>query len=141
GYNAGPVWCSQAVRSSPLTIPLRVLALGMRSAAMPSPAGPWIARCDLICCSERLMTQPTGFDSLGLHEALTRAVRDAGYENATEVQARAIPPALEGADLRVCSSTGSGKTASFVLPALQRVLQARADKTQRRDKGVVYGPR
>jgi superfamily II DNA/RNA helicase len=81
------------------------------------------------------------FDSMGLNPALTHAVRDAGYENATEVQTRAIPPALEGADLRVSSSTGSGKTASFVLPALQRVLNARADKTQRREKGVVYGPR
>jgi len=80
------------------------------------------------------------FDTLGLHEALTRAVRDAGYENATEVQSRAIPPALEGADLRVASSTGSGKTASFVLPALQRVLNARASGV-RRDKGVNYGPR
>jgi superfamily II DNA/RNA helicase len=80
------------------------------------------------------------FDTLGLHEALTRAVRDAGYETATEVQDRAIPPALEGADLRVASSTGSGKTASFVLPALQRVLNARASAV-RRDKGVNYGPR
>jgi superfamily II DNA/RNA helicase len=81
------------------------------------------------------------FDTLGLHEALVRAVRDAGYEAATEVQGRAIPPALEGADLRVASSTGSGKTASFVLPALQRVLNARGDNNKRREKGVVYGPR
>ena len=80
------------------------------------------------------------FDTLGLNEALTRAVRDAGYETATEVQERAIPPALEGADLRVASSTGSGKSASFVLPALQRVLNARASGV-RRDKGVNYGPR
>ncbi|MBX3606466.1 MAG: DEAD/DEAH box helicase [Piscinibacter sp.] len=81
------------------------------------------------------------FDSLGLHEALSRAVADAGYSSATEVQAKAIPPALAGADLMVSSSTGSGKTASFILPALQRVLAARADNTQRREKGVVYGPR
>jgi superfamily II DNA/RNA helicase len=81
------------------------------------------------------------FDSLGLHEALTRAVADAGYTVATEVQARAIPPALAGQDLMVSSSTGSGKTASFILPALQRVLAARGDNTKRREKGVVYGPR
>ena len=80
------------------------------------------------------------FDSLGLHESLIRAVRDAGYENPTEVQARAIPPAMEGRDLRVSSSTGSGKTASFVLPALQRMLAARGDNTKRRDKGMT-GPR
>jgi len=81
------------------------------------------------------------FDSLGLHEALIRAVKDAGYDNATDVQARAIPPALAGLDVMVSASTGSGKTASFILPALQGVLAARGDNTKRREKGVVYGPR
>jgi len=80
------------------------------------------------------------FDSLGLHEALTRALSAAGYTDPTEVQSRAIPPALEGRDLMVSSSTGSGKTASFALPALTRVLKAR-DGAQRRDKGTTYGPR
>ena len=55
---------------------------------------------------------------------------DAGYTQATEVQQRAIPPAMTGQDLMVSASTGSGKTASFVLPALQRVLAARGDATQ-----------
>ena len=41
----------------------------------------------------------------------------------------------------VSASTGSGKTASFILPALQRILAARGDNTKRREKGVVYGPR
>jgi len=81
------------------------------------------------------------FESLGLHEALNRAVADAGYATATTVQSAAIPPALEGADLMVSSSTGSGKTASFILPALQRILAARAAPGVRRDKGTVYGPR
>jgi len=80
------------------------------------------------------------FDTLGLSPFLTRAVADAGYDSATDVQARAIPPALSGRDLRVSSSTGSGKTASFILPALQRVLAAR-DAGVRREKGTVYGPR
>ncbi len=81
------------------------------------------------------------FENLGLNEALTRAVADAGYDSATDVQQRAIPPALEGCDLMVSASTGSGKTASFILPALQRVLAARGDNSKRREKGVVYGPR
>ena len=38
------------------------------------------------------------FDSLGLHEALTKAVADSGYDTATEVQTQAIPPAIAGAD-------------------------------------------
>jgi len=81
------------------------------------------------------------FSSLGLNDAVTRALADAGYENATEVQARAIAPAIAGRDVMVSSSTGSGKTASFVIPALERILAARADTTQRREKGKVYGPR
>ena len=81
------------------------------------------------------------FETLGLNEALTKAVAASGYENATEVQTQAIPPAIGGADLMVSASTGSGKTAAFILPALHRVLAARADTTQRREKGVIYGPR
>ena len=81
------------------------------------------------------------FANLGLHDALTKAVADAGYETATEVQMKAIPVALTGRDLMVSSSTGSGKTASFILPAIQRILTARADSTQKRDRATVYGPR
>ncbi|WP_083440595.1 DEAD/DEAH box helicase [Aquincola tertiaricarbonis] len=84
--------------------------------------------------------ETNGFATLGLHAALVRAVADSGYTTPTEVQGRAIPPALAGQDLRVSSSTGSGKTASFVLPALTRVLAARGDG-KRREKGVVHGPR
>jgi superfamily II DNA/RNA helicase len=65
------------------------------------------------------------FDSLNLHANILRAISDAGYTTATEVQSRAIPLALEGQDLRVCSSTGSGKTAAFMIPALQLVLRKR----------------
>jgi superfamily II DNA/RNA helicase len=81
------------------------------------------------------------FETLGLNAALIRSVTDAGYTEATEVQAQAIPPALQGRDMMVSSRTGSGKTASFVLPALQRVLDARNDPTQKRERGVSYGPR
>ncbi|HET6598652.1 MAG TPA: DEAD/DEAH box helicase, partial [Burkholderiaceae bacterium] len=90
------------------------------------------------------------FESMGLHEALLKSVAASGYTAATEVQAQAIPPALDGADLMVSASTGSGKTASFILPALQRVLAARGDTvsaaqggvpSKRREKGVIYGPR
>ena len=81
------------------------------------------------------------FDTLGLPEPLLRAVGDAGYAAPTDVQSAAIPPAIAGTDLMVAAATGSGKTASFILPALNRVLAARADVTKRRDKGMVYGPR
>ena len=80
------------------------------------------------------------FTTLGLHEALMKAVAESGYATATEVQAAAIPPAIAGADLMVSARTGSGKTAAFILPALQRILAARGDN-KRREKGVIYGPR
>ena len=86
------------------------------------------------------MSFDSNFASLNLNETLTHALADAGYAEATEVQARAIPPALAGTDLMVESSTGSGKTASFIIPALERVLAARASG-ERRDRGTVYGPR
>ncbi|EFK95073.1 DEAD/DEAH box helicase domain protein, partial [sediment metagenome] len=84
------------------------------------------------------------FDTLGLNDVLVRAVKDAGYTEATEVQQRAIPLAMQGKDLMVSSSTGSGKTASFVLPALMRVLAARAERgnpAQGRDRQAPSGPR
>jgi superfamily II DNA/RNA helicase len=81
------------------------------------------------------------FEPLNLNERLTRALADSGYLTATTVQEQAIPPAIAGRDLMVSAKTGSGKTASFVLPALERVLAARADPEQKRDRFTVHGPR
>jgi superfamily II DNA/RNA helicase len=81
------------------------------------------------------------FAALGLAPELLSAIARSGYEAPTEVQAQAIPAALEGHDLLVSSHTGSGKTAAFVLPALQRVLAARRDPEKRRPKGAASGPR
>ncbi len=64
------------------------------------------------------------FAELGLNPALLTALSNQGYENPTAVQAQAIPAALQGADLLVSSQTGSGKTAAFLLPCLQRLGQA-----------------
>jgi superfamily II DNA/RNA helicase len=61
------------------------------------------------------------FNQLGLHPALLAAVEASGYTEPTAVQAQAIPAALAGADLLVSSFTGSGKTAAFILPSLQRL--------------------
>lgn len=63
----------------------------------------------------------SGFDSLGLLPALVDAADELGFETPTPVQAAAIAPALAGRDLQVAASTGSGKTAAFVLAALHRV--------------------
>ena len=82
------------------------------------------------------------FDSLGLPELLTRALTAAGYTEPTSVQAEAIPAAVAGADLMVSSRTGSGKTASFMLPALMRVLKSRDEPRPKPDRyAAPRGPR
>ena len=65
------------------------------------------------------------FAGLGLSAELTRAVADQGYTQPTPVQLQAIPPILEGRDVLAGAQTGTGKTAGFALPLLQR-LAARA---------------
>ena len=62
------------------------------------------------------------FDSFGLAEALTRAIRESGYTEPTPIQTQAIPLILAGHDLLAAAQTGTGKTAAFVLPILQRLL-------------------
>ena len=61
------------------------------------------------------------FESLGLLPELLRAVREQGYETPTPVQAQAIPVILQGRDLMAGAQTGTGKTAAFALPLLQRL--------------------
>ncbi|MDD3434028.1 MAG: DEAD/DEAH box helicase, partial [Tepidiphilus sp.] len=70
-------------------------------------------------------TPSLSFADLGLPEALVAAVAQSGYTTPTEVQARAIPAVLAGADLLVSSHTGSGKTAAFALPLLARLALPR----------------
>ncbi|OZA30249.1 MAG: RNA helicase [Hydrogenophilales bacterium 17-61-9] len=62
------------------------------------------------------------FSELGLDPLILKSVLAAGYENATPVQQKSIPAALSGGDLLVSSHTGSGKTAAFLLPSIQRLL-------------------
>jgi ATP-dependent RNA helicase RhlE len=66
-------------------------------------------------------TSDIRFDSLGLIDALTAAVRAEGYERPTPIQAAAIPHVLDGKDLLGLAQTGTGKTAAFALPILQRL--------------------
>ncbi|SDC31595.1 ATP-dependent RNA helicase RhlE [Pseudomonas guariconensis] len=76
------------------------------------------------------------FASLGLSEALVRAIEAAGYTQPTPVQQRAIPAVLQGRDLMVAAQTGTGKTGGFALPILERLFPGgHPDKSQR------HGPR
>ncbi|HLP99323.1 MAG TPA: DEAD/DEAH box helicase [Sideroxyarcus sp.] len=61
------------------------------------------------------------FATLGLHPAILKAVQDAGYTVPSPIQAQAIPEVLAGHDLMASAQTGTGKTAAFILPALQKL--------------------
>ena len=70
-----------------------------------------------------LDTNITTFNSLSLEPRLLQAVAKQGFSAPTEIQAKVIPFALEGKDILARSKTGSGKTAAYVLPVLQSILQ------------------
>ena len=65
----------------------------------------------------------SSFSNLGLAEPLARAVLDMGYETMTPIQEQAIPVVLEGKDVMGAAQTGTGKTAAFALPLLQRMMK------------------
>jgi ATP-dependent RNA helicase RhlE len=75
------------------------------------------------------------FDQLGLAPAVLQAVRDAGYEHPTPIQCQAIPLARRGRDLIGLAQTGTGKTAAFTLPIIDRLLGG-----PRRTRALVLTP-
>jgi ATP-dependent RNA helicase DeaD len=75
-----------------------------------------------------------GFAALGLREELLRSLAQLGYEEPTPIQREAIPPLVEGRDLLGQAATGTGKTAAFALPLLQRLTPAGAGGGER-DRG------
>jgi len=79
--------------------------------------------------------QPT-FDALGLSPASLRAVRELGFTTPTPVQAAAIPPALAGKDVLASAQTGTGKTAAFGLPLIERL----AGLPRRQTRALILAP-
>ena len=75
------------------------------------------------------------FQKFALHTLLLKGIQDCGFDSPTEIQEKAVPPALQGQDIIASAQTGTGKTAAFVIPALQQladnwVEQRRSGKTQ-----------
>ncbi len=77
------------------------------------------------------MTQenPVLFTDLGLAEPLLKAIKETGYTTPTPIQTKAIPLAMQGVDLMAGAQTGTGKTAAFSLPILQRLLPMASTST------------
>ena len=90
---------------------------------------------DGVTTEESAVEAPTTFDVLGLSEAVLDAVRDAGYDQPTPIQARAIPLVLKGRDVMGLAQTGTGKTAAFTLPIVDRLLAG-----PRRTRALVLTP-
>ena len=82
------------------------------------------------------------FEELGLAEPLLRAVRALGYPTTTEIQAAAIPAVMAGRDVLGCAQTGTGKTAAFALPTLQRLgrNECRVNGRGRKIRTLVLAP-
>ena len=70
------------------------------------------------------------FTSFHLHRDLLRGVKELGFHRPTPIQNDAIPPALAGKDLLACAQTGSGKTAAFLLPVLQQLIEKKRGTTR-----------
>ena len=79
------------------------------------------------------------FKELNLSAPLLRAVQEAGYETPSPIQAAAIPPVLAGRDLMGCAQTGTGKTAAFALPMLDR-LTANAPRRKGAVRALILTP-
>ncbi len=76
------------------------------------------------------------FSVLKLHPNLLKAIKELGFARPTPIQSEAIPPAMAGRDLLACASTGSGKTAAFLLPILHKLI----DKPRRTTRALVLTP-
>jgi ATP-dependent RNA helicase RhlE len=76
------------------------------------------------------------FNDLKLHPSLLKGIKELGFVRPTPIQADAIPPGLEGRDVLACAQTGSGKTAAFLLPILNKLI----DKPRGTTRALVLAP-
>src|SRR5512145_1209431 len=76
------------------------------------------------------------FTHLKLHASLLKAIKELGWVRPTAIQAEAIPPAIEGRDVMASAQTGSGKTAAFLLPIVNRLIE----RPRRTTRALVLAP-
>ena len=67
----------------------------------------------------------SGFDAFGLSAPLLRDIARAGFTEPTPIQTKALPLGLQGRDVLGCAQTGTGKTAAFIIPMIERLADPR----------------
>jgi len=90
----------------------------------------------------RIIMQKTNikFTDLGLNESLLKAIKDQGYDTPTPIQQQAIPLVIEGRDVLAAAQTGTGKTAGFTLPLLERLSQTHPRMHKKQVRVLVLTP-
>ena len=82
----------------------------------------------------------SNFETLGVGGKFLRALKDVGYTQPTPIQSQAIPHLLEGKDLLGVAQTGTGKTAAFALPLLQRLDDEKSPARPKRPRALILAP-
>ena len=92
----------------------------------------------IICVGDLVNRGPNSLEAL----RTLKALQEEGYTNPTPIQGEAIPIVLDGTDLLACAQTGTGKTAGFTLPVLQRLLTSPINQNSRRKqvRGLILTP-
>lgn len=80
------------------------------------------------------------FTHLGLSEPLLKSIKEQGYDTPTPIQAKAIPVVIEGKDVLAAAQTGTGKTAGFTLPLLERLAQTQPKMQKKQIRALVLTP-
>ena len=100
---------------------------GTRSHKTPAPAATPVTRVQA-----EYDPSPVSFESLDLESRLLESIRQRGFATTTPIQSAVVPIIMDGDDLIGCAETGTGKTAAFLLPILNRLLRTRAAAPEER---------
>ena len=80
------------------------------------------------------------FKDLNIIEPILKSIEEAGYEKPTAIQEKSIPAILDGKDILGCAQTGTGKTAAFAIPILQRIIEEKKVDNERELKALIVAP-
>lgn len=80
------------------------------------------------------------FATLNMNQRVLDAINKSGYKTATDIQAQAIPPIMENKDVLASAQTGTGKTAAFALPIINRIHNTKKDNTKRVPRSLILAP-